>query len=156
MTIYRNTLTVPKPVYGIDSEKEPLTLDGFEIERPGFEKREDEVEKFSMDFASYGNNNVVAMMRRMNYFPGMNLGRVVKKPTVLDLAIPTATPPFRLGDKPIDDDLLEMEVRRMAQAKAKAKGLPCPSEPLKPYTPTMNGKFVKVGESQHYWGFPEP
>ena len=55
-----------------------------------------------------------------------------------------------------DDDLLEMEVRKMARAKAKAIGLPCPPEPLKPYTPTLNGKFVKVGESQHYWGFPEP
>ena len=32
VTIYGDTLTVPKPVYGIDSEKEPLTLDGFEIE----------------------------------------------------------------------------------------------------------------------------
>ena len=32
VTIYRDTLTVPKPIYGIDSEKEPLTLDGFEIE----------------------------------------------------------------------------------------------------------------------------
>ena len=41
----------------------------------------------------------------------------------------------------------------MAQAKAKAKGLPCPPEPLKPYTPTLNGKFVKAGESQRYWGF---
>ena len=44
----------------------------------------------------------------------------------------------------------------MARAKAKAKGLPCPPEPLKPYTPTLNGKFVKTGESQCYWGFPEP
>ena len=52
--------------------------------------------------------------------------------------IPTATPPFGLGYKPTDDDLLEMEVRRMARAKAKAKGLPCPPEPLKPYTPTLN------------------
>ena len=32
VTIYSDTLTVPKPIYGIDSEKEPLTLDGFEIE----------------------------------------------------------------------------------------------------------------------------
>ena len=109
-----------------------------------------------MDFASYGNNNVVAMMRRMNYFPGMNLGKAVKKPTVQDLAIPTATPPFGLGYKPTDDDLLEMEARRMARAKAKAKGLPCPLEPLKPYIPTLNRKFVKAGESQRYWGFPEP
>ena len=114
MTIYRDTLIVPKPVYGIDFEKEPLTLDGFEIERSGFEKREEEVEKILMDFAPYGNNNVVAMIRRMNYLPGMNLGRVVKKPTVQDLAIPTATPPFGLGYKPTDDDLLEMEARKMA------------------------------------------
>ena len=112
---------MPKPVYGIDSEKEPLTLDGFEIEKPGFEKRGEEVEKILMDLARYGNNNEVAMMRRMNYLFGMNLGRAVKKPTVQDLAIPTATPPFGLGYKPTDDDLLKMEMRKMAQAKAKEK-----------------------------------
>ena len=155
MTIYGDTLTVPKPVYGIDSEKEPLTLDGFEIERLGFEKREGEVEKIPMDFAPYGNNNVIAIMRRMNYLPRLNLERAVKKPTVPDLAIPIATPPFGLGYKPTNDDLLEMEVIKMAQANAKAKGLPCPHEPLKPYTPTLNRKFVKARESKCYWGFPE-
>ena len=90
------------------------------------------------------------MMRRMNYLLGMNLGRTLKKPTVQVLTIPTATPPFGLGYKPIDDDLLEMEVRKMVQAKAKAKELPCPLEPLKPYTPTLNGKFEKTSESQRY------
>ena len=44
----------------------------------------------------------------------------------------------------------------MAHAKAKAKGLPCPLESLKPYTPTLNEKFVKVGNNQRYWGFLEP
>ena len=130
MTIYGDTLTVPMPIFGIDTKKEPLTLDGFEIEKPSFERREEEVEKILMDFAPYSNNNVVAMMRRMNYLPRMNLGRTVKKP--------------------IDDDLLEMEVRKMVQAKAKAKELPCPLEPLKPYTPTLNGKFEKTSESQRY------
>ena len=125
-----------------------MTLDGFEIERPGFEKKEEEAEKIPMDFAPYGNNNVVTMMRRMNYLLGMNLGKTVKKPTVQDLTIPTTTPPFGLGYKPIYDDLLEMEVRKMARAKAKAKRLPCPPKPLKSYTPTLNGKFVKDGESQ--------
>ena len=120
MTIYRDTLTVPKPIYGIDSKKESLTLDGFEIEGPGFEKRE-EVKKIPMDFAPYGNKNVVAMMRRMNYLLGMNLERTMKKPTVQVPMIPTARPPFGLGYKPTDNDLLEMEVRKMAQAKAKAK-----------------------------------
>ena len=114
MTIYRDTLTVTKPNYGIDSEKESLTLDGLEIERLGFVKRKEEVEKILMYFAPYGNNNVVATMRRMNYLPRMDLGKVVKKPIVQDLVIPTTTPPFGLGYKPTDDDLLEMEVRKMA------------------------------------------
>ena len=130
MTIYGDTLTVPKPIFGIDFEKEPLTLDGFEIERLNFERKEEEVEKILMDFTPYSNNNVVLMMRRMNYCSGMNLGRTVKKPTVQVPIIPTTTPPFGLGYKPTNDDLLEMEVRKMARAKAKAKGLPCPPEPL--------------------------
>ena len=142
VTIYGDTLTVPKPIFGIDFEKEPLTL-----------RKEEEMEKIPMDFAPYGNYNVVAMMRKMNYLPGMNLGRTVKKSTIQVLMIPTATPLFKLGYKPTDNDLLEMEVRKTARAKAKSKGLPCPPEPLKPYTPTLNGKFVKAGESQRYWGF---
>ena len=133
-----------------DTKKEPLTLDGFEIERLGFKKREEEVEKIPMDFAPYGNNNVVAMMRRMNYLSKMNLGRAMKKPTIQGLVIPTAAPPFGLGYEPTNDDFLEMKVRKMARAKAKAKGLPCPPEPTKPYTPTLNGKFIKARESQRY------
>ena len=82
VTIYRDTLTMPKPTYSIDFEKESLTLDGFDIERPDFEKREVEVEKIPMDFVPYSNNNVVVMMRRMNYLLGMNLGRTMKKPTL--------------------------------------------------------------------------
>ena len=100
-----------------------------------------------MDFAPYNNNNVMAMMRRINYLPRMNLRKTVKKATAQVPIILTATPPFGLGYNPIDDDLLEMEVRRMTRAKAKVKGLPCPPKPLKPYTPTFNGKFVKAGDS---------
>ena len=100
-----------------------------------------------MDFAPYSNNNVVAMMKRMNYLLGMNLGKTVKKSIVQDPIIPTTTPPFGLGYKPTDDDLLEMEMRRMARAKAKAKGLPCPLEPLRPYSLTLNRKFVKAANS---------
>ena len=74
-----------------------------------------------MDFAPYSNNNVVAMMRRMNYLSGMNLGETMKKPTIQDPTIPTTAQPFGLGYNPTDDDLLEMEVRKMARAKAKAK-----------------------------------
>ena len=57
-----------------------------------------------MDFAPYSNNNVVAMMRKMNYLLGMNLRKTVKKPTIQVLKIPIATPPFTLGYKPIHDD----------------------------------------------------
>ena len=75
----------------------------------------------------------------------------MKKPTAQVSMIPTATPPFGLGYKPIDDNLLEMEVRKMARDKAKAKGLPCPLESLKPYSPTLNGKFVKARDNYCYW-----
>ena len=66
VTIYGDTLIMPKSIFGIDFKKKPLTLDGFEIKRPGFERRGEEVEKIPMDIASYSNNNMVAMMRRMN------------------------------------------------------------------------------------------
>jgi len=114
VTIYGDTLTVPKPIFGIDSEKESLTLNGFGIEKPSFKIREEEVEKIPMDFAPYSNNNVVAIMRRMNYLLGMNLGRTMKKPTIQIPMIPTATPPFGLSYKPTNYNLLEMEVRKMA------------------------------------------
>ena len=55
-------------------------MDDFEIKKPGFERRE-EVEKILMDFAPYNNNNVVVMMRRMNYLSEMKLGNIVKKTT---------------------------------------------------------------------------
>ena len=74
-------MTVLKPIFGIDSEKELLTLDGFEIEKPGFGRREEEVERIPMDFAPYSNKNVVAMMRKMNYLLMMNLGKIVKEAT---------------------------------------------------------------------------
>ena len=37
----------------------------------------------------------------------------MKKPTVQDLVISTATPSFGLGYEPTNDDLLDMEVRKM-------------------------------------------
>ena len=49
-----------------------------------------------------------------------------------------------------------MELKRMAHAKAKGKGLPSPPEPLKPYNPILNGNSIKVGDCQCYWGFLEP
>ena len=125
-------------------------MDGFKIQKPGFGRREEEVEKIPMDFALHNKNNVVAMMRRMNYLPRMNLGKTVKKATAQVPIIPTATPPFGLGYKSIDNYLLEMEVKRMVCAKSKAKGLPCRPEPLKPFTPTLNRKFVKARDSQRY------
>ena len=104
--IYGDTLTVPKLIFGIDFEKEPLTLDNFEIKKLDFRQREEEVEKIPMDFAPYSNNNVVAMVRKMNYLPGMNLGKTVKKATTQVLIILTTTPPFGLSYKPTDGDLL--------------------------------------------------
>ena len=155
VTIYGDTLTIPNPIFGIQSKKEPITLDGFEIKKPRFERRTEEIEKIPMDLDPYGNNNMVAMMRKMSYFPRMSLGKIVKGVAVQAPTIPTATPPFGLGYKPTDEDLLEMELKKMAHAKAKGKGLPSPPEPLKPYNPILNGNSIKVGDCQRYWGFLE-
>ena len=93
---------------------------------------------------------MVAMMKKMSYFLGMNLGKTVKGAVIQAPTIPTAMPPFRLGYNPTNEDLLEMELRKIACAKAKAQGLPNPLEPLKPYTPILNEKFIKVEDCQCY------
>ena len=36
VTIYSDTLTIPKPIFGINSKNKPLTLDGFEIKKPSY------------------------------------------------------------------------------------------------------------------------
>ena len=81
VTIYGDILTVLKPIFGIQS-KESVTLDGFEIEKLGFEIMTEEVEKIPMDFDPYDNYNVQAMMRKMSYFPGMSLGKTMKEATI--------------------------------------------------------------------------
>ena len=59
----------------------------------------------------------------------MNLGKTRKKAIAQVPIIPTTTLPFGLGYKPIDDDLLEIEVRRMAHAKAKPRDFLVPRNP---------------------------
>ena len=39
--IYGDTLTILKPIFSIDSKKEPLTLDDFKIKMPSFKRREE-------------------------------------------------------------------------------------------------------------------
>ena len=68
----------------------------------------------------------------------------------------TSIPPFRLGYKPTNDELLENDSNKTARAKAKAQGLSFDPITMKPYTPTLNGKFVKEGCTHLYYGFPEP
>ena len=46
VTIYGDTLTMPKPIFGIDSKNEPLTLNGFEIEKPRFEREKKRLKRF--------------------------------------------------------------------------------------------------------------
>lgn len=50
VTIFGDTISLPKPIFGIQSKKEPMTLDGFEIEKSGFERMIEEVKKIPMEF----------------------------------------------------------------------------------------------------------
>lgn len=125
---------------------EPVTLDGFEIKKLYFKRVAAEVEKISMDFDPYSNNNVVTIIRRMSYFPGTSQRKTMKGAAVRAPTIATATLPFGLGYRPTDEDLLEMELKKTAHAKAKANGFPSLLEPLRLYTSTLDGKFIKDGD----------
>ena len=47
-------------------------------------------------------------------------------------------------------------MKKIARSKAKVKGLSYEPSTLKPYTLTLNGKFVKEREVKLYSMFPEP
>ena len=59
----------------------------------------------------------------------MNLGKTRKKAIAQVPIIPTTTLPFGLGYKPMIYDLLAIEVRRMAHAKAKPRDFLVPRNP---------------------------
>ena len=112
-------------------------------------------EFFPMDFDPYSNDKVVSMMRKMDYFPSLGLGRNNQGLLNFTSHAPTI-PPFGLGYKPTNEDLLEEGLKKIACSKAKVKGLSYEPFTLKPYTLTLNGKFVKEREVKLYSMFPEP
>ncbi|KAK4595542.1 hypothetical protein RGQ29_013855 [Quercus rubra] len=145
------------PIHGIQEEKSELFLSGFELEEvPAISWIKEETrECLPIDFDPYSNVQVIAMMKKMKYFPGMGLGRRNKGVHAFP-HFSTSIPPFGLGYKPTNDELLENDSNKTARAKAKAQGLSFDPISMKPYTPTLNGKFVKEGCTHLYYGFPEP
>jgi len=143
-------------VHGIQVE-EDLALSGFDIEEvQAISWLEENIEEcFPMDFDPYNNDKVVSMMRKMDYFPGLGLGRNNQGLPNFTSYV-TTIPPFGLGYKPTDEDLLEEGLKKIAHSKAKVKGLSYEPPTLKPYIPTLNEKFVKEGEVQLYSMFPKP
>lgn len=85
-------------------------------------------EKFPLDFDPYSSPNVFAMMRNMNNFPGIGLGRSKRGPKSFP-KLSMAIPPFGLGYEPTNEDMLEIEVEKMAKNKAKAEVLPYQPNP---------------------------
>ena len=143
-------------MHGIQVE-EDLALSGFDIEEvQAISWLEEAIEEcFPMDFDPYSNDKVVSMKRKMDYFPGLGLGRNNQGLPNFTSYV-TTIPPFGLGYKPTDEDLLEEGLKKIAHSKAKVKGLSYEPPTLKPYIPTLNGKFVKEGEVQLYSMFPGP
>ena len=156
ITIHGDKFDTQGLVHGIQVE-EDLALSGFDIEEvQAISWSEEAIEEFfPMDFDPYSNDKVVSMMRKMDYFPGLGLGR--NNQGLLNFTSHATTiPPFGLGYKPTDEDLLEEGLKKIARSKAKVKGLSYEPSTLKPYTLTLNGKFVKEGEVKLYSMFPEP
>ena len=85
----------------------------------------------------------------------MGLGRCSKGVHVFP-HFSISIPLFGVGYKPTNDELLENDSKKTTRAKAKARGLSFDPISMKPYTPTLNGKFVKEGYTHLYYRFPEP
>ncbi|XP_077247849.1 uncharacterized protein LOC143887627 isoform X1 [Tasmannia lanceolata] len=95
---------------------------------------------------------VAKMMRKMNYFPGMNLGRDPSKashwrPIKANHGI------FSLGYVPTEEEEEAMEELLKLKEEVRRTGRVLP---MAPYSLSMNGHFIKEGETSTYYGFSEP
>ena len=86
----------------------------------------------------------------------MSQGKTMKGATVKAPTIATATLPFGLGYRPTDEDLLEMELKKTACAKAKAKGFPSPLEPFKAIHSYTKWEVYQSWRLLALLGFPKP
>jgi hypothetical protein len=158
VTVHGDTQITPSkgPVLEIEPVDGDLVLLGFDFEEVHTLVLATETpEFFPIYYDPYSNDKVVTMIRGMGYFPGMGLGR--KDQGIAEFQdYPKAIPTFGLGYKPTEEELLQKKERFLARIEAQNKGLPFDPIPMKPYTLTLNGKFVKEGEEHPYHGFPEP
>ena len=84
------------PVLEIQPESAQLPLSGFTFESVQLIEGEGGKEFVSLDFDPYANTAVANMMKRMNYFPGLGLGR--NQQGIAEFPInTTASPPAGLG-----------------------------------------------------------
>ena len=104
-----------------------------------------------MPFDPYGNQAVANMLKNMNYFPGLGLGKrqqgIPEFPNFL-----TCELHFGLGYEPTDEDMTEAQSRNELK---KRNGGHLRDWQMKPYF-SLNGHFVKIGENCLYRKFPEP
>ena len=144
ITIFGDSQDNTRPIHGIQEEKSELFLSGLHLEEvlAIFWIKEETRECFPMDFDPYSHVQVIAMMKKMKYFPGMGLGGHNNGVHVFP-HFSTSIPPFGLGYKPTNDELLENDSNKTARAKAKAQGLSFEPISMKPYTPTLNGRLSK-------------
>ncbi|XP_077244859.1 uncharacterized protein LOC143884896 isoform X2 [Tasmannia lanceolata] len=132
------------------AKADDYNLNGFAFEVAVISYKDASREELCLPFAI---SSVVAkMMRKMNYFPGMNLGRDPSKashwrPIKANHGI------FGLGYVPTEEEeeamekllKLKEEIRRTGRVLLMA-----------PYPLSMNGHFIKEGETFPYYGFSEP
>ena len=91
-------------------------------------------------FDLYANMAVANMMKRMNYFPGLSLGRnqqgLSEFPTY-----PTTTPPFGLDYVLTEENIEDQKVKAMERALIRAQGKAFEWS-MRPYFKTLNGYFI--------------
>ena len=143
-----------KPVLEIQPEPSNIPLSSFTFDSVQMISGEPGKEFVGLCFDSYANVAVANMLKKMNYFPGLGLGRnqqgLSKFPTYL-----TATPPFGLGYVPTEEDIEDQKVKARERALTWAQGRTFEWS-MCLYFKTLNGCFVKQGDHFPYFQFPEP
>ena len=109
---------------------------------------------YSEEWFVNSKSKVLKIMRKMEYFPGMGLGKNQQGP--LEFPDPRANKgSYGLGYKPMDNGE-ENESDVCFRLMMKKRTYDQMDQDLSPYRKTLNGYFVREGEKIPYFMFPEP
>lgn len=131
------------PVLEIQPEASFAALSGLDFDTVQVFDHVDSKELIGLYFDPYANHAVANIMRKMDYFPCLGLGKNQQGITEIP-EYPTSIPLYGKGYAPSKEDQREREERIQSWVLAKKNGETFDWK-MRPYFKTLNGYFVKEG-----------